>query len=168
MLLIDNQIQANRNRLAQIEDRYYVKQHSLREKLNNQLKDNRRQKDYQALMVSDIDSKLQKLSIENQMEQQKTRTQISSLQTQLDKIQLDHQDAIQEQQHKIEDLTSKLHGIRETRTLTRPMQSQFPMGPRKSLVLLAAVMGGLFLGVFIAFMLEFLSRVNERKNLPQA
>ena len=162
VLLLDSQIQANRNRLAALEERLSVKQQSLREKLDNQIKANARSQTHHQTLISDLSSQLRKIDIDTTNDLQKTTIKQSGLQISLNKMQSDHKSKILLQQQKIDGIAIKLKGLRDTQTLTEPMKSLDPVGTGKKIIVVIALMAGLFVGIFSIFVMEFLSKVKER------
>jgi len=163
ILLLDNQIQANRDQLAKIEERLNIQQPNIREKLNNDIKANIRSQSLHKKLVTDIDAKLQKIDIVNDQAQQKAEIGQSSLELNKDKMLMDYKNSLLIQQQKVDAITYKLKGLRDTQTLTQPMQSINPVGLGKKLIVIMALMAGLFVGIFSAFFLEFLSKVKEKQ-----
>ncbi len=163
VLLLDNQIQSNRNQLASLEERLDIKQHSLREKLNNQLKSNTRSQEFHHKLLTDTNNKLQKIDIDNSHAQQQLSVKQSGVQLSLDKMQLDHQNSIVIQQQEIDDIRYRLKGLRDTRPLTSPMKSLEPVGVGKKIIVIISLMAGLFVGIFAVFFLEFLSKIKDQE-----
>ncbi len=162
MLLIDNQIQSNRDRLARLEERLYIKQYNLREKLENQIKENKRMKTYERALIVDVNNNLQKLDIDNKHSLQKLLANHKGLEIQLSKIKLDHNNQILKVQQEIQGYSLKLKGLRETQSLTPPMQSLKPVSSKRKLIVVVSLVAGLFLAIFVVFILEFLSKVKEK------
>jgi len=162
VLLLDDQIQSNRDQLAGIEERMNYKQQSLREKFDNQIKANARSQEYYQKLVLDVNSKLEKLDIENSHELQEASVTQSGLKLNLVKMQLDHENSILVQKQKIEAISYKLKGLRDTQTLTEPMQSLKPVGTGKKLMVMMSLVAGLFVAIFAVFFLEFISKAKER------
>lgn len=167
LLLIDNQIQGNRDRLAELEERLYIKQHELRRKIDNQIKESLRERDYEKMLIADINNQLQKLDIDNEHARQKQISIVSGLEIQLAKIKRDHQYAILNQQQKIEDLKLKLAGLKDTQALSEPMRSFKSLPRKRGLTLAVSVIAGLFIAFAIVFVLEFLSKVKQREQQIQ-
>jgi len=162
VLLLDNQIQSNRNQLASLEERLDIKQPGLRENLNNQLKANTRSQEFHQKLLTDINNKLQKIDIDNEQKLQKLSEKQAGFQLQLDKLQLEHQNDILIHQQKIDDINFKLKGLRDTQPLTQPMQSLEPVGTGKKLIVIISLIAGLFVAVFCVFFLEFLAKAKEK------
>jgi len=167
VLLLDDQIQTNRDQLAEIEERLNYEQQSLREKLDNQIKANTRSQGYHQKLIQDVNSKLEKLDIENSHEQQEALVAQSGLKLNLVKMQLDHENSVLVQKQKIDGLAYKLKGLRDTQTLTEPMQSLKPVGTGKKLIVMMSFIAGLFVAVFAVFFLEFIAKAKERANQAQ-
>ncbi len=164
VLLLDNQIQTNRNLLAGIEERLTIKQPSLREKLNNQIKENSRSQAHQQKLIIGINEKLQKMDINNSQAQQTAALSQSSLKLNKNKMLRDHKKSLIIQQQKIDAISYSLKGLRDTQALTIPMQSLEPVGIGKSVIVIISLIAGLFVGVFSVFFLEFLSKVKEKQD----
>jgi len=162
VLLLDDQIQSNRDQLAEIEERLHYKQQSIRENLDNQIKANARSQEYHQKLIQDVNSKLEKLDIENSHEQQEAAVAQSGLKLNLVKMQLDHENSILVQKQKIDGLVYKLKGLRDTQTLTEPMQSLKPVGTGKKLIVMMWLAAGFFVAIFAVFFLEFISKAKER------
>ncbi|RDH81200.1 MAG: hypothetical protein DIZ80_13915 [endosymbiont of Galathealinum brachiosum] len=162
VLLLDNQIQSNRNKLSDIEERLTIKQKSLREKLNNQIKSNKRSQYYHKQLISDIDNKLQKQDIDNEQAQQIEKSKGSALQLGLAKMLLDHQNNILLKKEVIAGLQYELNGLRDTRAVIAPMKSLESVGIGKKLIVIVSLMAGLFVAIFVVFFTEFLSNVKKR------
>jgi len=162
VLLLDNQIQSNRNELAKLEERLNITQQNQREKISNQLKDNTRSQEYHQKLVLDINNKLKKMDINNQYTQQKVAVNQSALQLGLEQIQLEHQNNLLIQQQKIDKISYQLKGLRDTQSLTSPMQSLEPVGVGKKIIVVISLLAGLFVGVFAVFFFEFISKVKEK------
>jgi capsular polysaccharide biosynthesis protein len=162
LLLIDNQIQDNRDRLAKVEERFYVTQHTSRRKLDNQIKETQRQRSYENKLLSGLDNQLQKMDIDNEYAQQKQGVIIAGIEAQLSKLTIDHKNLVLNQKQKIRDIKLKIKGLNDTQTLNEPMQSIKPMPRNRVSIVIVSIVAGLFLALFIVFGLEFLSKVKEK------
>ena len=134
MLLIDNEIQENRTRLAALQERLQISQQNLRQELEEQIAVNLREQDLQNTVISKIKSELGRFDTENQR-------------------------AVQRQKQEINEIETQLTNIQPTRAITPPMQSLEPSGPGKAIIIILALILGLLLGVFAAFFASFLSKV---------
>lgn len=134
MLLIDNEIQQNRTRLAALQERLQIDQQNLRQELKEKVASNLRAQGLQEKTISKSKSELDRLATGNHRAQQR-------------------------QQQEITEIEVRLNNIQATRALTAPMQSLEPTGPGKSIIIILALMLGLMLGIFAAFFASFLSKV---------
>jgi LPS O-antigen subunit length determinant protein (WzzB/FepE family) len=134
MLLIDNEIQQNRTRLAELQERLYINQQNLRQELEEKIAANLREQGVQNTIIDKTKSELARLAIGNQRAQQRQKQEVSKFKTQLNNLQ-------------------------PTRAITPPMQSLEPSGPGKSIIVILALILGLLLGVFAAFFASFLNKV---------
>ncbi|MBN4079013.1 hypothetical protein JYT26_00065 [Beggiatoa alba] len=187
MLMVDNEIQQNRLRLANLEERLYIHQQNLRQELEDRLAANQREQGVQQLLLSQLngdlelvtlenkhqqtlqltrieqlEGDLQRLTLSNQRAQQQESPNIAQLEAQLAKLQADHQRKLISHQQNIRLLEAELQGLAETRALAPPTQSLNPTGPRKSLIVILALVLGLMLGVFAAFFASFLNKVKQQ------
>ena len=75
----------------------------------------------------------------------------------------DHRREIDNQQQAIQVLKTRLANIKETHALIEPVRSLGPVGPGGKVILALAGVLGLMLGLFAAFMAEFLAKVRQRR-----
>ena len=134
MLLIDNEIQQNRTRLAELQERLHISQQNLRQELEEKIATNLREQGVQDKVINKTKSELSRLDIGDQRAQQRQQQEITTFETQLNNIQ-------------------------PTRAITPPMQSLQPTGPGKSIIIILALILGLLLGIFAAFFASFLNKV---------
>lgn len=159
MLLIDNEIQQNRTRLAALQERLQVTQQDQRQKLEEQLAANGREQEIQGKVITQINSELSRLDIGNQRALLRQQPEIGKLEEQIAKLTADHQRAIARQKQTVAQIENRLNNFQQTRALAPPMRSLQPAGPGKSLIVLLALLLGLIIGVFAAFFAAFLERV---------
>jgi len=62
----------------------------------------------------------------------------------------------------IQKLAVELDNLLETRAITEPMQSIKPVGVGKKLIVIISLVGGMFIGLFAVFFVEFLSKARQR------
>lgn len=134
MLLIDNEIQQNRTRLAELQERLHISQQNLRQEMEEKIATNIREQGVQDKVINKTKSELDRLAIGDQRAQQRQKQEITELEIQVNNIQ-------------------------PTRAVTPPMQSLEPTGPGKSVIIILALMLGLLIGIFAAFFASFLSKV---------
>jgi len=158
MLMVDNETQQNRLRLANLEERLFIDQKNERETLENKLEDNRREQEVQRKVLEKVQGELVKLSVENKRDQEAKSPEIAVLKEKIAKLEADNRRAIAAQKESVRDLETNLQNLRETRALLPPVASIEPIGPRKLVVVaLSIVLGGL-LGIFAAFLTDFIGK----------
>lgn len=138
LLLIDNQIEQSRTRLASLQERLFVQLEDEQQVLENEKKENIRNQSLQESRINELGSQLEKLLI-------------------------DHDQAQEMQQQEIAKVQNKLDNLRPTRTLGVAVKSLKPTGPGKALLLALSGVLGMMGGVFAAFFVEFLSRVRQQQ-----
>lgn len=159
MLLIDNEIQQNRTRLAALQERFQIDQQNLRQELEEKIAANLREQGVQDKVINKTRSELSRLAIDNQRAQQRQQPEIAKLEEQLKKLKADNLRAIERQKQEITEIETQLTNIQPTHAITPPMQSLQPSGPGKAIIIILALILGLLLGVFAAFIASFLSKV---------
>jgi len=162
MLMLDNDTQQNRLRLANLEERLFIDQKNERETLENKLKDNRREQELQRKELEKVQGELVKLSVENKRDQEAKSPEIAILKEKLAKLEADNQRAVAAQKETVRDLETKLQNLRETRALLPPVASLEPIGPRKLVVIAMSIVLGGLLGIFAAFFAEFIGKAREQ------
>ncbi len=162
VLLIDNEIQQNRRRLAALEERYYIKQKNTRAELLNKIEDNLREQEVVHKLIERIQGELKKLKSDNQRQRARLEPQIALMKEKINKLVADHQRTVENQRQLVQALEVRINSIKETRALIEPVRSLNPVGHSGKLILALAVIFGLMLGIFSAFFLEFLSKARQR------
>ncbi len=162
MLLIDNEIQQNRDRLAGIEERLYVTLKNQRGQLDKSLADNRREQEIQDKEILDVEGKLEKLILDNRRDQARQRPIVAELEAQLKKLESDHVRDISSQRHKIRELEIQSVNLRETHAVTPPIQSLRAKGTSRLLIVSLSIILGVIFGIIAAFIFEFLDKAKLR------
>lgn len=140
LLMINNQIEQNRTRLATLEERLFVQLPDEKKSLENQKRDN---------------SRLQGLQ----------EDRIKELHSQLEKLYIDHTQEQQLQEREIDRVQNKLDNLRPTRLLGLGMMSQRPIGYGRPVIWAASAFLGIVLGVFMAVLAEFFRKVRQQNSL---
>lgn len=187
MLMVDNEIQQNRLRLASLEERLYIKQQDLRQELEDRLATNQREQGVQQQLLTQFEGDLERLVLKNERQQTLQLTHIDKLkgnlerltlsnrraqqleaphigllEGQLAKLHADHERKLIARRQDIRLLEAQLHSLEETRALTMPMQSTMPEGIGKPMIIVLSLILGLFIGVFAACFASFLQRVRQQ------
>lgn len=168
MLMIDNELQQNRTRLAALEERLFINQQDAREQLEDEISANQRQQAIQSSALSKLDQELDKLIQDNAWAQRRQAPVVAELEEKLRKLLADHQRNLTRQQQSIQQLETQLNNLQTTRALSPPLQSADPVGPGKKVILALSLFLGLFLGVFGAFFAEFLAKVREQDDTSKS
>ncbi len=161
MLMIDNELQQNRARLAGLRERLLVTQQDRRQELEDEIAANKRQQNIQTKVIEKTRQELEKLVLENQRAQKRHAPVVGELEQQLSKMLADHERAIAEQQQTIRFLETRLKNLSATHALSDPLQSMTPVGPGKKKVIILALILALFVGIFAAFFAEFLGKTRQ-------
>lgn len=184
ILLIDNEIQQNRNRLNDLEDRLYINLPRQRQELEKHLEDNRRAQEMQWSKISEYEGQYEKLLIEqdreverqrvvvtqaeekletfvaeNQLQQQLSSAKVSELEAREQKIDPDSERAIESKRLVIKELEGKLATLRETHLVVVPMRSLKPVGMSLAARFAIAGLIATVFAVFWVFGAEFFSRI---------
>ncbi len=168
-LMIDNEIRRNREKLAALEERYFVKQKNARDRLLNQIKDNAMLQNVVSKEIERIKAEKEKLLIDNDRQQKRLEAQIRLLQEKIQKTRNDHFRKIEQQKQEISVLEARLANIKETRILRDPMQSLEETGPGALMILILSGLAGLVFGFLVVFLAEFMARVSQkRQDLQEA
>ncbi|NOQ88507.1 MAG: hypothetical protein GQ550_06235 [Gammaproteobacteria bacterium] len=158
MLMLDNEVQQNRDRLARLEERFHITQNNLREEYINNMAANLRQQSVQSKIVSEIQSEYQKITLDNTRNQQRNKPDLLKLQFDIDKLLADNKRDIIQQKQTIVDFQVQLENIRGTASIIPPIKSLKSVGISKKVLLILSLFVGLMTGVFVAFIAEFLNK----------
>ncbi len=133
LLMIGNQIEENRTRLARLEERLYIELENERQSIEKQMADNSR-------------------------EAERRRSVVDEIKGQLDKLYVDHEREQSLQKQKIAEIGSRLSNLRPTQAMSVAVSSIKPVGPRRALVVVLAGAVGLFGAIILAFLMEAIKR----------
>lgn len=116
----------------------------------------------QAMTLLMLDSEIQSHRQRLAKLDERLQIEMADNQDELTKALADNRRAQADQQNNIAKLNIQLANLRETRALLPPMRSTEPAGPGRSVIVLLALLLGLMLGVFAAFVVEFLAKAREQ------
>lgn len=131
LLMIDSDIQQNRNRLATLDERLHIGLPNEFDELQKRLDDILRA-------------------------QSNMNAEIVARQFELERFRIDWERAREAQRQTVRALEARLESARDTRVVTPPARSLEPEGPGKAVILALGVILGLMIGIFAAFFAEFL------------
>ncbi|HKJ76032.1 MAG TPA: Wzz/FepE/Etk N-terminal domain-containing protein [Gammaproteobacteria bacterium] len=154
-LMIDNELQQNRERLATLEERLYVGLPKDRAKLEMAIADNRRARQDQNQRIAAIEAKLAKTLRQHEYRMENKKTNIPVLKAKLEEYGANHERAMAEQKQTVAELENQLKNFSKTRAIVPPMQSLEPTNSSPKLIVALSIVLGLFAGVFLAFFVEF-------------
>ena len=136
-LMVNNQLESTRSRLADLEEKLYVDLQNQSDRLESQIANNQRQQQAQVRSVDELQSALVKVKLDHQ---QRQASQIQTLRATQDRI----------------------DALKNTHAMDVAMQSLKPVGAGKGVIVALAGVLGLFLGLFAALFAEFLQKVREQ------
>lgn len=136
LLMIDSDIQQNRNRLATLDERLHIGLPNEFDELQKRLDDILRA-------------------------QSNMKTEIEARESELERFRIDWERSTEAQRQTVRAVEARLNAARDTRVVTQPARSLEPEGPGKSIILALSLFLGLMLGVFAAFFAEFLRNARE-------
>ncbi len=161
-LLLNNQLQADRRRLNNLQERLYIKQKNRREKLINDIRNNTRSIDYEKTLVKDLQNSLSKLGVDDKNNLLKLNSAISEKQAAIEKFKLTRQLQIDRQLQIVKNISLKLSGLQATEALSEPLKSIDPVGPGKKLIIMVSLVIGVFIAVCFVFWREFMLKVKQK------
>jgi hypothetical protein len=108
--------------------------------------------------------KLGNFEIEQQLKSEPAHAELDSLKATIATMKIERERKIAKLKQKIQAVQLHLDNLKPTRSVVPPMQSLRPkgVGRIKKLVFFAGV--GLFLGLCVIFVLEFLEKVSQRRS----
>lgn len=134
LMLLDNELQRYIDRRTELEERLFV-----------ELPESR------AEFLSDIE--------ENQRAQALQEEKTAALDARYEKLLLDQEAERAQAQRNVEELEAQVEALRPTRAVLPPQQSLRPIGPGERIILLVAIVFGLFLGLAVAIFMMFVKSV---------
>jgi hypothetical protein len=164
MLMIDNKIQQSQSFLINLENRLHVQ---IVERLSNltvEIRNNKRQQEAAKKSITHAEMKLGNFEIEQQLKSEPAHAELDSLKATIATMKIERERKIAKLKQKINAVQLHLDNLKPTRSVVPPMQSLRPrsIGRIKRLVLFAGA--GLFLGLCVIFVLEFLEKVSQRRS----
>lgn len=162
LLMIDNEIQQNRNRLSTLEERLYVGIENQRSDLTRNIEENLRQQKHQISLIDQKQQNIGRYLRENTLAQENQVSGIAQIRAKLDKFEIDQKQKIQIKTEQVNELNNRLSNLIETKAITPPLRSQNPVGTSGKLILTLSGILGIMLGLFSTFIAEFLSKARTR------
>jgi LPS O-antigen subunit length determinant protein (WzzB/FepE family) len=157
LLMIDSEIQQNRNRLANLEERLMVELPNQRNEFQIRLEENRRSQITEGLRVDALKARSDQRQADNRREQELQATELVSSKFQLDGFEIEWERDRAHQLQVVRELEARLEGTRETQIIAGPSRHLKVEGPGKAVILALSMVLGLMFGVFMAFFTQFLT-----------
>ena len=161
LLLLDNTIQQNRNRLSNLEQQLYINIPERSSQLNNALDENRKAQEITRKEIDTLKAKLERLIVNHQRDETKQAMVIPQRELAVDEFVKTREREIDGLKIGIKQLEEQLLKLEETRALAPPMRIEEAGPGSLVIVALATVLGGM-LGIFAAFFGEFLRNAQSQ------
>lgn len=184
VMMMDAEIQQNRNRVADLENLLYINLPEKKLKIEQDKDENHRAQliqqqrisaaeldlqkfladidrdiERQKMIISQSERKLDALVTENRMELAVRDPVMNELNVRARKLVPDHEREVGQQKQLISELEEKLANLRETHLVVAPMQSLATVGTSAMALLAGALALGLFGGLVAVFIAEFIGKV---------
>jgi DNA repair exonuclease SbcCD ATPase subunit len=159
MLMIDNELQQNRNRLATLEERLYIDLENQHSELQKEINDNNRDQLHQLALIDEKQKNLDKYLVENKLDIDQQKTAIAKKEAEKVKIPADREQNVEVLKQQIDVLEEQLSNIINTRAVTEPMRSQKPTSISKLMIIALAFMLATIFGFFATFIAVFRQKV---------
>lgn len=161
LLMLDSELQKNRNDLASIQERRKVTLAARREKLGRDMDNNRRAQQQQSHEISDINTQLTSLNADTEQKRAYYKEQISVLEKQLADLKSSRDASIATKEQEIISLRSQLDMLKPTQAIATPEQTAEPTGPGKMTIVALAIILGILAALLSAFAAEFLHKARH-------
>ena len=161
LLMLNSELQTNRNDLANIQERRKVNLVTQREKLGKELDDNRRAQQQQSQQISDIKTQLTSLNADTEQKGAYYNEQIRVLDKQLADLKTSREASVATKEQEIISLRSQLDMLKPTHAIATPEQTAEPTGPGKMIIVALAIILGIFAALLSAFIAEFLHKARH-------
>jgi hypothetical protein len=164
MLMIDNKIQQSQRFIINLENQLNTE---IIERISNlavAIKKNKRQQGAAKKMIVQAEMQLNNFEFEQQLNSEPTRAKIDSLTANINLLKVQRQRKITEQKQVIKEMQLRLGNLKPTRSVTPPMQSLKAQGIGLMKTMVLSLVFGLFLGLSMVFLLEFLEKVKQRNH----
>ena len=161
LLMLNSELQANRNDLANIQERRKVNLVTQREKLGKELDDNRRAQQQQSQQISDIKTQLTSLNADTEQKGAYYNEQIRVLDKQLADLKTSREASVATKEQEIISLRSQLDMLKPTHAIATPEQTAELTGPGKMIIVALAIILGIFAALLSAFIAEFLHKARH-------
>lgn len=163
LLMIENEIQQNRNRLSTLEERLYIGIENQYSETTKNIEDNLRQQKHQASLIDQEQQNINSYLRENELKQETQASNIAQIKAVLSKLEIDQKQKILLKTQEINKLNNNLSNLIETKAVTPPLYSQDSTGTSGKTIMALSGILGIILGLFCTFIAEFLSKARTQQ-----
>jgi len=163
LLLIDNEIQQNQNRLLTLEERYYVDIENERSTLNEAMQSNKAQQISQRNKMAILDEQFQELLLDNELKVAQQQLTIDKVLLSIDKKKFQTKNMIAQQKQKLNKLQTQLDNYNKTRVVSEGVVSQKSVGLSKKLLLILLMFISGFVGFMAVLIALFKDKLKQRQ-----
>lgn len=161
-LLISNEIQQNQNRLATLEERYYVLLENEKSALAQKIEDFRLQTIMSEKRLDLLNEKYNRMLVDNQFDREQQKLALDEVNLELQQIKLKHESSVSAAEEKVREVYTILDNFDETRIVSTAVPSLKPTGlSRVQLLFLSLFLAG-FVGFFAMLFVLFRDQLKRR------
>ena len=164
MLMIDNRIQISQQLLIKLEQRLQDEIIEHKSDLKLQLNKNKRKQQTAKQTILQAETNIRNFAVDQHLSVEPTRAKIDGLKANIALTEIERERKIAELQQQIQSTRLYLDNLKPTRAVSPPMQSLRPKGIGRVKEIGLSAIAGLFLGLCLVFMLEFLEKVKLRRS----
>jgi hypothetical protein len=160
MLMIDNELQQNRTRLAELEERLYIDLENQHSELNTKINENSREQVRQNALINEKEQNIEMFEIENQMEIDKQKSEIAKIEAEKIEIPALREKKVEGLSQDIIILKEELSNQIDTRAISKPLRSEEPASLSNKIIMLVGIFVAFIMGLFATFIAEFANKVS--------
>jgi hypothetical protein len=162
LLLIDNEIQQNQNRLSDLEERYYIQLENKKAEISQKIESTRLKKEESRKQIAILKEKYERVLLENKYLRDKQELAVEEATMVIQQTKLEHDQSIKVQEETVRLIKDELDNINETRIVSTAVQSLEPTNMQRKQLLILAFVLAVFSGLFSMLMALFRDKVRER------
>lgn len=163
MLMIDNELQQNRKRLSDLEERLYIDLENQSTELQKKINDNKRDQFIQAAVIVEKQKTLEKYNSELKLEREMLKSEIDKLVAESEVLPAEREQSIDRTQEKLSQLEEQLDSIILTKAVSPPSTSHSSVGLSDSMKMGMSIFLALLAGLVGVVLSEFASKVRIRR-----
>lgn len=163
LLLIDNEIQQNQNRLLTLEERYYVGIENERSDLQEKLESSEVAQIDQQNAIAILDEKYKEMILNNTLNIAQQKLAIDKINLSIQRTKFNTQLEVKKHKQSIAEMQTKLDNYNQTRIVANPSVSQNTVGLSKKILLVLFIFISGFIAFIVILVLIFLDKIKQRK-----